>query len=334
MAANSANSADMRLVVLHDRSKEHAAREWQTFQLSLLDAVEQAVVATDPLGYIQYWNRGAEQLYGWTSAEVLGSNVGAVIVAPELQRAGREIMARLRRGETWQGEFPIRHRDGTEIPVLVTDSPVRNNHGELIGIIGVAMDMSERIRAERDRRALSDLQSRVTRDLAQVDQLANDPGLPHRSSARGRAVAGFGAPRRQKRARGTRVSDRAVASARGEPVSVDRLLRTLEQLLAIEESELHVALARAAQIVREVLAADNVDVFLFDTSTQSLMPHGTSDRPGGQRRPLIGMDGPPLVGGGRVVRVFQTGEVVLNDRVDEDPLNPSASDEVSRCAPS
>jgi PAS domain S-box-containing protein len=126
------------------------------FQAQLLEAVEQAVVATDPGGRIVYWNRAAERLYGWLAAEVLGRSVGEVIVAPELMGRGREIMERLRKGETWSGEFPVRRRDGSQLPVLVTDSPVRDREGNLVAIIGVAIDLSERKQAERDRLARAD----------------------------------------------------------------------------------------------------------------------------------------------------------------------------------
>ena len=44
------------------------------FQARLLDSVGQAVIATNLEGTILYWNRAAEQIYGWKSAEVLGRN--------------------------------------------------------------------------------------------------------------------------------------------------------------------------------------------------------------------------------------------------------------------
>ena len=180
------------LLVLRDRSGQRAVQDTLSFQARLLEAVEQAVVATDPSGRIIYWNRGAERLYGWRAEEVLGGNVGEVIVAPELLARGREIMERLRQGESWSGEFPVCRRDGTAIPVLVTDSPVRDEDGRLVGIIGVAADLSERKRAERDRlerarlearlratqAAQRELSQRLARHVPEVGQLAGDPRLP------------------------------------------------------------------------------------------------------------------------------------------------------------
>ena len=59
-----------------------------SFRARLLEAVEQAVVATDPQARILYWNHGAERLYGWSAEEVLGRNAAEVIVAPKLLERG------------------------------------------------------------------------------------------------------------------------------------------------------------------------------------------------------------------------------------------------------
>src|SRR3954471_9384030 len=81
-------------------------------------------------------SRYAEQLYGWTAAEILGQSASA-LVPPEMLEQGQEIIARLRRGERWSGEFVVRRRDGSTFPALVTDSPLRDHLGNLVGIAGV-----------------------------------------------------------------------------------------------------------------------------------------------------------------------------------------------------
>jgi two-component system, OmpR family, sensor kinase len=108
--------------------------------------------------------------------------------------------------------------------------------------------------------------------------------------------------------------------ADGAPVQPDRLFHTLEQLLAIGDTALDPALQQAAQVVCEVLGADKVDVFLFDSTNASLVARGTSDTPMGRRQLEIGMDRLPLAGGGRAVEVFRTGDAHRDNSVDEDPL--------------
>jgi PAS domain S-box-containing protein len=134
-------------------AREQAEREIR-FQAHLLDAVEQAVIATDTAGTIIYWNAFAEKLYGWSSAEALGSNVLDIIPSPVLREHAEEILSTLQSGQGWSGEFMTRRKDGSEFEAMVTDSPILGALGELIGIVGVSVDNTERRRGERQREQL------------------------------------------------------------------------------------------------------------------------------------------------------------------------------------
>ena len=125
------------------------------FQASLLDAVGQAMIATDLLGTITYWNRAAEVLYGWPAAEVLGRNVLDVTPTPQSVKESAAIIDTLRRGATWSGEFQVQRRDGSVFPAVVTDAPVFDADGRMTGVIGVSSDLSARKQAE-DARAASE----------------------------------------------------------------------------------------------------------------------------------------------------------------------------------
>ncbi|MBI3968830.1 MAG: PAS domain S-box protein, partial [Chloroflexi bacterium] len=131
--------------VTEQRRREEAIR----FQAHLLDTVEQAVIATDLDGTIRYWNRYAEQLYGWSATEVLGRNVLDVTPSQQTQAHAAEILGSLAVGEGWTGEFLVQRRDGTTFPALVTDSPIRDARGQLVGIVGVSVDVTERKQTER-----------------------------------------------------------------------------------------------------------------------------------------------------------------------------------------
>jgi PAS domain S-box-containing protein len=118
------------------------------FQAALLDAVGQAVIATDLAGTVVYFNRAAEELYGWSVAEALGRNIMEINVPDISQAEAVEIMDHLNAGKTWSGEFMVKHRDGTIFPILVSDSPVADEAGKLIGIVGISADITDRRRAE------------------------------------------------------------------------------------------------------------------------------------------------------------------------------------------
>ncbi len=98
-----------------------------------------------------------------------------------------------------------------------------------------------------------------------------------------------------------------------------RLLLTLEQLLSLEAVELPTAMQQAAQRVAEVLSADKVDVFLYDARADAMVAVGTSDTPMGRLERALGLDRLPMANGGRVVRVFQTGESYLSRHASQDP---------------
>lgn len=169
------------------RQSEEAIR----FQAHLLDTVEQSVIATDLNGTIIYWNKFAEALYGWPAAEATGRNIMEVTPAEATLGQATEIMSRLKAGKSWSGEILLRRRDGSTFPALVTDSPIYDDKGSLIGIIGVSTNISERKRAEEalreaDQRALTEyerLLDRITglgqalgtaRDLATIFRALRD----------------------------------------------------------------------------------------------------------------------------------------------------------------
>jgi PAS domain S-box-containing protein len=118
------------------------------FQAHLLDTVEQAVIATDLDGKITYWNRFAERLYGWSSAEAVGRNISAVTAPQTTLEQASEIMANLQAGKSWSGEFLVQRKDGTTFPAMVSDSPIYDDQGRMVGIVGISYDFSERKQAE------------------------------------------------------------------------------------------------------------------------------------------------------------------------------------------
>ena len=109
-----------------------------------------------------------------------------------------------------------------------------------------------------------------------------------------------------------------IAAMPPEP-NTDRLLGTLEKLLAIPSAELETALTHACNAVSEALNADKVDAFLYDESRDSLVALGTSTQPLSNLQRKLGLDVLPMSNGGRVVYVYQTGKTFLTGRLDHDP---------------
>ena len=98
-----------------NRRREQAEKRAE-LQTRLLDAVGQAVIVTDLRGAITYWNRFAEELYGWSRDEAVG-RTSHDLLATEFPMPLAEIEAELLRAGRWQGELLHRHRDGHAIHV-------------------------------------------------------------------------------------------------------------------------------------------------------------------------------------------------------------------------
>jgi PAS domain S-box-containing protein len=136
-----------------DTTVRKRAEEQIRFQRRLLDAVGQAIIATDLQGRIIYWNRAAEELYGWSTEEVRGRPIMEVTPSEELLERAEEIMSELRAGRSWSGEFVVQRKGGNTFPAMVTDSPVYDEQGTLVGIIGVSTDLTELKKAKETRRS-------------------------------------------------------------------------------------------------------------------------------------------------------------------------------------
>jgi PAS domain S-box-containing protein len=130
------------VVCAREVSAQRAAQRHDAVRAQLLDAVGQAVIATDLSGRVTYWNRAAEDLYGWTAEEALGHDVLSLTPSEDQAEQAAEIMSALGRGEAWSGRFTVRRKDGSRFSALVTDAPVHDETGMLVGVVGVSADLA------------------------------------------------------------------------------------------------------------------------------------------------------------------------------------------------
>jgi len=103
-----------------------------------------------------------------------------------------------------------------------------------------------------------------------------------------------------------------------QPDNTNRLLDTLQRLLAIPAAELENALSYACNAVADALHADKVDAFLYDEARDCLVALGTSSTPLSSLEKKLGLDVLQVSNGGRVAYVFKTGETFVSGRLRED----------------
>jgi two-component system, OmpR family, sensor kinase len=99
----------------------------------------------------------------------------------------------------------------------------------------------------------------------------------------------------------------------------ERFTAVLERLLAIPLESLQIALIEACDVVATELHADKVDAFLYQVPTDTLVAVGTSTQPLSVKQRQHGLHILPIANGGRVVKVYATGEPYVAGRVDLDP---------------
>jgi PAS domain S-box-containing protein len=153
--------------VVRDVAAERATQEALRLQARLLDEVDGSVIATDLNGLVSYWSRGAERLYGWDRAETLGRSILALGLIPLHGTASAGMLGAMASQARWKGELEVPHKDGTTVRVDLRLSPVADDDGALIGMIGISVDVSERVRAAAELRAARDHLRTVTDSMAE-----------------------------------------------------------------------------------------------------------------------------------------------------------------------
>lgn len=127
----------------------------QDLSQRLLFAVSQAVVATDLAGHIIYWNPAAEDLFGWSADEALGRQVSRIIRTASPREKVAELMRSLRSGSSWTGEVYLLRKDGSSFPAQLRNASIRDEAGEVVGVVGVSIDISAEVEA-REQAAMAD----------------------------------------------------------------------------------------------------------------------------------------------------------------------------------
>jgi PAS domain S-box-containing protein len=133
-----------------------ASREFElpTLLAAIVESANDSIVSATLDGVITSWNAAAERMYGYTAAEIIGRGT-SLLIPPETASELIPLFQRVRRGEAIeQVEIRLRRKDGSLIEVSLTDSPIRDVSGAVVGISAITRDLTERNRANARFRGL------------------------------------------------------------------------------------------------------------------------------------------------------------------------------------
>jgi PAS domain S-box-containing protein len=160
--------------VARDITARKQADEERERLAAIIDSSDDAIVGKTLEGIITSWNRGAEQMFGYSAAEAIGQHI-TLIIPPELHAEEDDVLAHLRRGEKIDHYETVRQaKDGRKLNISLSVSPIRDGRGRIIGASKVARDITARKQADQERERLMAREEAARRTAEEANRLKDD----------------------------------------------------------------------------------------------------------------------------------------------------------------
>lgn len=111
----------------------------------LMDTVSDAVISTDVNQNITFWNRAAEELYGWTAEEAIGKPMSSFVPMEFIDTTRDEVIAEGFSKGFWRGEVITTTKSGERIHVEASTTMIRDDSGTIIGWVGITRDITDSV---------------------------------------------------------------------------------------------------------------------------------------------------------------------------------------------
>jgi PAS domain S-box-containing protein len=130
---------------------------------AIVESSDDAIMGKDLNGIITSWNRGAEKIFGYTAAEIVGTSIMRLIPV-DRQDEENLILEKIKRGESVEHFETLRQaRDGHQFDVSITASPIKDATGNVTGVSKVVRNISDRKQVEK---SLRETRTRLNSTLA------------------------------------------------------------------------------------------------------------------------------------------------------------------------
>ncbi len=151
----------------HDVTDRKLAEAQQAHLAAIVSSSEDAIIGLSLDGTILSWNVGAQRLYGYTAADVVGRSA-SLLIPPDRAAEYEGLLERIRAGRRG-GRYETQRvrKGGATVDVSVTLSPMHDANGAIVGMSSVTRDISERLRTEQAMRAAEE-RIRSTLEMAQI----------------------------------------------------------------------------------------------------------------------------------------------------------------------
>ncbi len=142
---------------------------------AIVESSNDAIIGKSVDGVVASWNPAAEAMFGYSAAEAIGHSIASLIVPAGLQEEERNILARLHQGDRISNFVTRRRRkDGSELEVSVSVSPIFDANGRIVGAAKTVHDVTEYQLALRQIRELNaTLEHRVAERTTQLEDARN-----------------------------------------------------------------------------------------------------------------------------------------------------------------
>jgi len=165
---------DREALLENEQTAQQNVQDVQALLAAIINSSDDAIVSKDLNGIVQSWNQAAERMFGYTAAEIVGNSI-TILFPPDRLDEEPKILEQIRRGQRVDHFETVRTRkDGRQLDVSITISPVKDPTGRIIGVSKVARDITSIKRVLREREDLLERETAARSEAERVGRMKDE----------------------------------------------------------------------------------------------------------------------------------------------------------------